>query len=244
MADHMGNIRNYIHARSTAVDDGSGTGSTYAMVNFTPSANFEYDAFGREVRANGTTVATASTPPGLAAGTSYADALPFHFCSKFTDPETGLNYYGYRYYDPKDGRWPSRDPIEERGGLVSWAGSAEEEDSSVAEWSGGIGGGAGVGVGGFIGATGGAIAGGAPALPGAFIGGSVGGTVGGGLGLGAGALIETIGGDEWKISWKVQFKICCVCIDKDKNEWSPFAGDAKSIISFSGNNDVFYPDSN
>jgi hypothetical protein len=56
MADHMGNIRNYLHARSTAVDDGSGTGSTYAMVNFTPSANFEYDAFGREVRANGTTV--------------------------------------------------------------------------------------------------------------------------------------------------------------------------------------------
>ena len=26
-------------------------------------------------------------------------------------------YYGYRYYDPKNGRWPSRDPIEEQGGL-------------------------------------------------------------------------------------------------------------------------------
>ena len=25
-------------------------------------------------------------------------------------------YYGYRYYDPKRGRWPSRDPIEEWGG--------------------------------------------------------------------------------------------------------------------------------
>lgn len=24
--------------------------------------------------------------------------------------------YGYRYYDPVTGRWPSRDPIEERGG--------------------------------------------------------------------------------------------------------------------------------
>jgi RHS repeat-associated protein len=117
MADHLGNIRNYIHARSTAVDDGSGTGSTYAMVNFTPSANFEYDAFGREVRANGTTVAATNTPPGLTAGTAYADALPFHFSSKFTDPESGLNYYGYRYYDPKDGRWPSRDPIGEMGGI-------------------------------------------------------------------------------------------------------------------------------
>jgi len=25
-------------------------------------------------------------------------------------------YYGYRYYDPMTGRWPSRDPIEEKGG--------------------------------------------------------------------------------------------------------------------------------
>jgi hypothetical protein len=27
-----------------------------------------------------------------------------------------MYYYGYRYYDPLTGRWPSRDPIEERGG--------------------------------------------------------------------------------------------------------------------------------
>jgi uncharacterized protein RhaS with RHS repeats len=33
------------------------------------------------------------------------------------DPTTGLYYYGYRYYDPVTGRWPSRDPIEESGGL-------------------------------------------------------------------------------------------------------------------------------
>ena len=26
-------------------------------------------------------------------------------------------YYGYRYYDPTTGRWPSRDPIGERGGV-------------------------------------------------------------------------------------------------------------------------------
>jgi RHS repeat-associated protein len=26
-------------------------------------------------------------------------------------------YYGYRYYDPATGRWPSRDPIQERGGM-------------------------------------------------------------------------------------------------------------------------------
>jgi len=29
----------------------------------------------------------------------------------------GVAYYGYRYYDPVTGRWPSRDPIEEEGGI-------------------------------------------------------------------------------------------------------------------------------
>ena len=28
-----------------------------------------------------------------------------------------MAYYGYRYYDPKNGRWPSRDPIGEEGGM-------------------------------------------------------------------------------------------------------------------------------
>ncbi len=28
-----------------------------------------------------------------------------------------VTYYGYRYYDPVTGRWPSRDPIGEKGGV-------------------------------------------------------------------------------------------------------------------------------
>jgi RHS repeat-associated protein len=28
-----------------------------------------------------------------------------------------VTYYGYRYYDPVTGRWPSRDPIGEQGGI-------------------------------------------------------------------------------------------------------------------------------
>ena len=42
---------------------------------------------------------------------------PFRFSTKYLDSETGLYYYGYRYYDPVTGRWPSRDPIEEEGGV-------------------------------------------------------------------------------------------------------------------------------
>jgi RHS repeat-associated protein len=30
---------------------------------------------------------------------------------------SGVRYYGYRHYDPVTGRWPSRDPIGERGGI-------------------------------------------------------------------------------------------------------------------------------
>lgn len=36
--------------------------------------------------------------------------------AKYTDGETGLVYYGYRYYQPGVGRWLSRDPIREMGG--------------------------------------------------------------------------------------------------------------------------------
>ena len=43
-------------------------------------------------------------------------AVPF-LSTKYQDDETGLLYYGYRYYDPITGRWLSRDPIQERGGL-------------------------------------------------------------------------------------------------------------------------------
>jgi RHS repeat-associated protein len=34
-----------------------------------------------------------------------------------TTKRAGVAYYGYRYYDPVTGGWPSRDPIEEEGGV-------------------------------------------------------------------------------------------------------------------------------
>jgi RHS repeat-associated protein len=37
--------------------------------------------------------------------------------TKYLDDTTGWYYYGFRYYSPELGRWPSRDPIEEEGGI-------------------------------------------------------------------------------------------------------------------------------
>ncbi|MEZ5329020.1 MAG: RHS repeat-associated core domain-containing protein [Verrucomicrobiales bacterium] len=37
--------------------------------------------------------------------------------TKFRDEESGLLYYGFRFYNSTVGRWISRDPVAERGGL-------------------------------------------------------------------------------------------------------------------------------
>ena len=47
---------------------------------------------------------------------SLAQNFSHRFSTKYLDAETGLYYYGYRYYDAPNGRWINRDPIEEEGG--------------------------------------------------------------------------------------------------------------------------------
>ena len=58
-----------------------------------------------------------------------------------------LVYYGYRYYDPMTGRWPSRDPIGERGGINLYGMVGNDV---VNRWDklGQISGNAGIGIGG------------------------------------------------------------------------------------------------
>ncbi|MGN0752811.1 MAG: RHS repeat domain-containing protein [Christensenellales bacterium] len=46
---------------------------------------------------------------------------PFQWSSEFYDSELALVYYNYRHYSPTDGRWLSRDPIEEQGGRNLYA---------------------------------------------------------------------------------------------------------------------------
>jgi RHS repeat-associated protein len=45
----------------------------------------------------------------------------FAFKGQFLDLESGYYNYGYRYYSPELGRWLSRDPIGERGGVNLYA---------------------------------------------------------------------------------------------------------------------------
>ena len=82
-----GNVGQVLNATSTS--------------NITIAAHYEYDPYGNLINSTG----------------PYKDANPFRFSTKWYDVETGLYYYGYRYYSPHLGRWISTDPIGENGGL-------------------------------------------------------------------------------------------------------------------------------
>jgi RHS repeat-associated protein len=69
-------------------------------------AQFEYGPFGEPIRSSGTTTLAANDHRGM----------PFRFSTKYTDQESDLVYYGYRYYNPSTGSWPNRDLIGELGG--------------------------------------------------------------------------------------------------------------------------------
>jgi RHS repeat-associated protein len=85
-----------------------GNGNLTALVGKgtdTLLAEYEYTAFGETLTAKG----------------PHAQDNSYRFSTKPLDTDTGLYYYGYRYYDPVTGRWPSRDPIGENGGLNLYA---------------------------------------------------------------------------------------------------------------------------
>jgi RHS repeat-associated protein len=81
-----------------------GNGNVAALVKAsdgTVQANYEYGPFGEVIRATG----------------PMAKANPFRFSTKYQDDETDLLYYDFRYYNAGTGRWLSRDPIGEPGGV-------------------------------------------------------------------------------------------------------------------------------
>lgn len=80
--------------------DGNGNVTALVKTDGSVSARYEYSPFGEPIRATG----------------PLARVNPFRWSTKFTDEESGLVYYGYRYYSPTLGRWISRDPIKEGDG--------------------------------------------------------------------------------------------------------------------------------
>ena len=85
--------------------DANGNVTDLVNTNGALAAHYEYDPYGNTLVASG----------------SAAAANPYQFSSKYLDPETGMYYYGYRFYCPNLGRWLNRDPIGERGGLNLYA---------------------------------------------------------------------------------------------------------------------------
>jgi RHS repeat-associated protein len=62
----------------------------------------------------------AKGPFGQVIAKSETVENPFQFQTKYYDQETGFSYYGYRYYDPIDGRWVNKDPIGINGGINTY----------------------------------------------------------------------------------------------------------------------------
>lgn len=81
--------------------DANGNITAYVDESGEVKAKYAYDAFGQTISQGGDMEA----------------AFSHRFSTKYADDETGLYYYGYRYYAPGLGRWVSRDPIEEEGGI-------------------------------------------------------------------------------------------------------------------------------
>ena len=78
-----------------------GNGNITSLINATDkslAARYEYSPYGELLRATG----------------QFARQNSFRFSTKFLDEESGLVYYGYRYYSPFSGRWLSKDPSGER----------------------------------------------------------------------------------------------------------------------------------
>lgn len=89
---------------SPAYDSSHNVVALYSSTG-TFAAAYEYDPFGRVQTATG----------------SYAATNPFRAATKYTDAETGLLYYGYRFYSSLLGRFINRDSIGEAGGINLYA---------------------------------------------------------------------------------------------------------------------------
>ena len=81
--------------------DNNGNITRYLDSSGNTVAQYTYDAFGNTISQSG----------------PLAGFFRHRFSTKYYDSETGLYYYGYRFYHPALMRWLNRDPLEEEGGV-------------------------------------------------------------------------------------------------------------------------------
>ncbi len=98
--DHTGTVASYLPGY-----DGQGNVAAVMKSDGTIAARYEYSPFGETLRREG----------------DYAATNPFRSATKYTDDESGLVYYGTRYYSPSLGRFLNRDSISEAGGVNLYA---------------------------------------------------------------------------------------------------------------------------
>src|SRR5437870_2024662 len=86
-----------------------GNGNITYMLNSSQSmvASYRYDPFGNTISSSGT----------------LASANVYRFSSKEIHANSGMYYYGHRFYDPNLQRWINRDPLMEHGFMVTEAAS-------------------------------------------------------------------------------------------------------------------------
>jgi RHS repeat-associated protein len=81
--------------------DGNGNITTLLNSSQSAVATYRYDPYGNTTFISGT----------------LANANTYRFSSKEVHPNSGMYYYGYRWYAPNLQRWVNRDPLMEEGGF-------------------------------------------------------------------------------------------------------------------------------
>ena len=108
---------------SQSIQGAGGIGGLVAKLDNEGVCSYFFDAngnIGQLVNHEGELASTYKYDPYgniIETGGNSADSSPFRFSTKYFDDESGLYYYGYRFYVPQLGRWVNRDAFGEHGGL-------------------------------------------------------------------------------------------------------------------------------
>jgi RHS repeat-associated protein len=102
--NHVGGIGGLLNLKQGGNDYNylyDGKGNVTALIDSTqsPVVTYAYDPFGVRMKQVGTF------------------EQPYQFSTKPYDPQTGLSNFGYRYYNAGLGKWMTRDPLGEAGGI-------------------------------------------------------------------------------------------------------------------------------